>query len=124
MLEPLVKHRPDNVQYRLWLIRAYWGRPSSRKSCLAELKRADAYFHEQGRWQEPVMAALARSCLDNGLFEQSAAYYEEVIPLHQRTQPNRGIGNGTLSTTTPTRPGPTSAWARRPRRSTRPAGRW
>ncbi len=43
------------------------------------------------------MAALANSCLDNELYEQSAAYYKEVIPLHERTQPNRGIGNGTLS---------------------------
>jgi len=43
------------------------------------------------------MAALARSCLDNGLYEQSAAYYKELIPLHERTQPNRGIGNWTLS---------------------------
>jgi len=43
------------------------------------------------------MAALALGCLNTHLFEQSAAYYEELIALHQRTQPNRGIGNGTLS---------------------------
>jgi tetratricopeptide (TPR) repeat protein len=43
------------------------------------------------------MAALARGCLDCQLFEQAAKYYQEVIPLHQRTAPNRGIGDGTLS---------------------------
>jgi tetratricopeptide (TPR) repeat protein len=43
------------------------------------------------------MAALAKGCLDSELFEQSVAYYDETISLHQRTQPNRGIGNGTLS---------------------------
>jgi tetratricopeptide (TPR) repeat protein len=43
------------------------------------------------------MATLAQSCLDNQLWLQSAAYYNEVIPLHQRTQPRRGIGNGTLA---------------------------
>jgi tetratricopeptide (TPR) repeat protein len=43
------------------------------------------------------MAALAASCLENQLYEQSVAYYKELIPLHQRTQPRRGIGNGTLS---------------------------
>ncbi len=37
------------------------------------------------------------SCLENQLYEQSVAYYKELIPLHQRTQPRRGIGNGTLS---------------------------
>jgi tetratricopeptide (TPR) repeat protein len=43
------------------------------------------------------MSRLAESTLDNQLYEQSVAYYKELIPLHERTQPNRGIGNGTLS---------------------------
>ncbi len=38
------------------------------------------------------------SCLDNRLYQQSVDYYAELIPLHQRTRPNRGIGSGTLST--------------------------
>src|SRR5262249_50265226 len=48
-------------------------------------------------WHEGVIAALAASCLENELWEQSAAYYTEAIPLHQRTHPRRGIGDGTLS---------------------------
>jgi tetratricopeptide (TPR) repeat protein len=64
---------------------------------LALLEKTDAHFHAQNRWGEGPLAALAYSCLENELFDRSAAYYEELIPLHQRTQPNRGIGNGTLS---------------------------
>jgi tetratricopeptide (TPR) repeat protein len=63
----------------------------------ALLAATDKFFHEEGRWGESPLAALAASCLENELFAQSAAYYEELIPLHQNTQPGRGIGNGTLS---------------------------
>jgi tetratricopeptide (TPR) repeat protein len=64
---------------------------------LQVLAQTDDHFHADGRWTESNMAALAASCLQNELFTQSAAYYEELIPLHQRTHPRRGIGNGTLS---------------------------
>jgi len=96
ILQPLVELRPDNMQYRVWLMHAYFQtkRPAE---LLALLKQTDEYFHREGRWREAPLAALAKSCLDNQLYEQSVAYYEELIPLHQRTQPRRGIGNGTLS---------------------------
>jgi tetratricopeptide (TPR) repeat protein len=64
---------------------------------LALLKETDTFFHEKDRWTENAMAALARSCLHNELYEQSVAYFKELIPLHERTQPQRGIGNVTLS---------------------------
>jgi predicted Zn-dependent protease len=96
ILQPLVEQRPDNIEYRTRLMRAYH-QTGRRDELLALLKATDAYFHEKGRWGEGPLAALAYSCLENSLFEQSVAYYEELIPLHQRTQPNRGIGNGTLS---------------------------
>ncbi|MGA2061934.1 MAG: VIT domain-containing protein [Thermoguttaceae bacterium] len=96
ILLPLVERRPDNMQYRVWLMHAYFC--TNRPAELAELLKAtDAYFHEANRWTESAMAALAASCLENQLYEQSVAYYKELIPLHQRTQPHRGIGNGTLS---------------------------
>ncbi len=96
ILLPLVECRPDNMQYRVWLMHAYFC--TNRPAELTELlKQTDAYFHEANRWTEPAMAALAASCLENQLYEQSVAYYKELIPLHQRTQPHRGIGNGTLS---------------------------
>jgi tetratricopeptide (TPR) repeat protein len=96
ILEPLVQLRPDTLEYRTRLLRAYF-KTERRAELLAFLDKTDKYFHEQGRWGESPLAAFAYSCLENELFEQSAKYYEELIPLHQRTQPNRGIGNGTLS---------------------------
>ena len=96
VLLPLVETRPDNIQYRVWLMHAYFC--TNHPSELAELlKRTDEYFHQSNRWGEGPMAALGASCLENQLYEQSVAYYKELIPLHQRTQPRRGIGNGTLS---------------------------
>lgn len=96
VLEPLVKLRPENIEYRTRLMHAYFH--TQRKAELsALLAETDRYFHENRRWGEGPLAALAHSCLENELFEQSAAYYEELIKLHQQTQPNRGIGNGTLS---------------------------
>jgi len=74
-----------------------YSRTNQREKLLSTLKQADAYFHQENRWQEGVMAALAHGCIEPGLFEQAVAYYNELIPLHQRTQPNQGIGNGTLS---------------------------
>jgi len=97
VLLPLVETRPDNLQYRVWLMHAYF-QTKRQAELLALLKQTDEYFHQNGRWTEHAMATLARSCLSNQLYKQSAAYYEEVIPLHQRTHPRRGIGNGTLST--------------------------
>ncbi|MHC4181230.1 MAG: tetratricopeptide repeat protein, partial [Planctomycetota bacterium] len=96
VLQPLIRLRPGNIQYRVWLMHAYF-RTKRQAELLALLKQTDEYFHQEGRWAEGPMAALAKSCLDNQLYEQSAAYYEELIPLHQRTRPRRGIGGGTLS---------------------------
>lgn len=91
LLEPMVKRRPENIQYRVWLMRAYF-KTKRPNDLLALLKETDVYFHQEGRWTEHAMASLAASCLDNELFEQSVAYYNEVIPLHERTAARRGIG--------------------------------
>ncbi len=96
ILEPLVELRLENMQYRVWLMNAYF-HVGRQNDLLALLKQTDEFFHQEGRWQESAMASLAHSCLENQLYDQSVAYYEEVINLHQRTQPRRGIGNGTLS---------------------------
>ncbi|MGH7199190.1 MAG: VIT domain-containing protein, partial [Planctomycetaceae bacterium] len=96
LLIGLIERNPDQIGYRLQLMHAYFETDQTQK-LLALLKETDTHFHEGGRWTEPNIAALAASCLSNELYTESAAYYEELIPLHQRTQPNRGIGNGTLS---------------------------
>ena len=64
---------------------------------IGELDQAIAHFKELGRWHEPELSELARACFDGELWEQGAGLYDELIPLHQRTQRNRGVGNGTLS---------------------------
>ncbi len=96
ILEPLVERRPENLNYRILLMRAYF-KTKQQEKLLALLKKTDTYFHQENRWQEHVMAALGRSCLENELYQQSVDYFNEAISLHQRTQPGRGIGNGVLS---------------------------
>jgi predicted Zn-dependent protease len=96
LLRPLVERRPENLRYRVLLMHAYF-RTSKKVELLALLKATDAFFHQKGRWAENVMAGLAHSCLENELFEQSVAYFKEAIPLHERTRPRRGVGDGTLA---------------------------
>jgi tetratricopeptide (TPR) repeat protein len=96
LLQPLVERVPEDLSYRTLLMRAYF-RTNRGADLLTLLKQTDAFLHQKDRWTEAAMAALATSCLETGLFAESAAYWNEVIPLHQRTQPRRGVGNGTLS---------------------------
>ncbi|NQU20906.1 MAG: hypothetical protein HQ567_06450, partial [Candidatus Nealsonbacteria bacterium] len=96
VLLPLVELRPDRLTYRVELMRAYFH--SKRPAQLGELlSQTDEHFHQQGRWTENAMNQLAYGCLRVRLFKESAGYYEEAIKLRQRTAPNRGIGDGTLS---------------------------
>jgi Flp pilus assembly protein TadD len=96
LLEPWVQRKPEVLHYRVLLMSAYF-HASRQKDLLALLKDTDTFFHQKDRWNESVMATLGYSCLENHLFDQCVAYYNEAIPLHQRTHPRRGIGNGTLS---------------------------
>jgi predicted Zn-dependent protease len=97
LLQPLIETRPENLDYRLKLMDAYF-RTDRKTELLTLLKQTDAFFHEKSRWNENVLSRLAQNTLHNQLFEQSVAYYKELIPLHESTHPGRGIGNGTLST--------------------------
>ncbi|MSR57905.1 MAG: hypothetical protein EXS05_09545 [Planctomycetaceae bacterium] len=96
LLEPLIEEHPGGLQYRLWLMQAFFHtkRPAEMR---ATLERADAWFHEKDQWTEGVLAGLAAMCLETQLYEACVSYYDELIPRHQQSQPNRGIGNGTLS---------------------------
>jgi tetratricopeptide (TPR) repeat protein len=77
-------------------MRAYYHttQPNQLRELLAQ---TDAHFHAGGRWVESNMAPLAQTCVYTHLYEDGVKYYKELIPLHQRTAPNRGIGDGTLS---------------------------
>ncbi len=96
LLQALVEAHPDNLQYRGTLMYAYF-RTKRKDELLGLLKQSDDYFHQKNRWGEGPLAMLAGSCLQTELFEQSVKYYKELIPLHERTAANRGIGDGTLS---------------------------
>jgi tetratricopeptide (TPR) repeat protein/Mg-chelatase subunit ChlD/outer membrane lipoprotein-sorting protein len=96
VLQSLVEKSTDNLSYRRLLMRAYF-RTNRKKDLLALLAQTDEYFHQKERWGESPLEMLAASCLENQLYEQAAGYYKELIPLHERTAPNRGIGDGTLS---------------------------
>ncbi len=96
LLLPLVETRPDNLGYRTKLMHAYF-RTGKQAELLALLKQTDAHFHEKDRWTEGVLAALAESCLENRLFAQAVAYYEELIPRRERDHPRGGGADGTLS---------------------------
>ncbi len=93
---PLVELRPENVTYRVQLMHAYF-RTGQKEKLLAALAAADSYFHEHKLWHESNIQALAFGTLQDQLYDQSVAYFKEAIALHERSQPNRGIGNGTLS---------------------------
>ncbi|MCA9238647.1 MAG: hypothetical protein KDA37_00530, partial [Planctomycetales bacterium] len=96
LLTDLMELRPENLEYRTRLMHAYF-RTDRGEELRAVLTDTDKFFHQANRWGEGPLAALAASCLENQLYKESAAYCEELIPLHQRTQPNRGVGNGALS---------------------------
>lgn len=96
ILQPIIEKRPDVMSYRTRLITAYHksSRPVQLRKLLAD---TDSHFRQAGRWTESNIALLAQTCLDNNLFPATVKYYNEAIPLHERTAANRGIGNGTLS---------------------------
>jgi predicted Zn-dependent protease len=96
VLGELVRMRPDAMDYRARLMRAYFKTNKAGK-LMNLLSETDKRFREKGLWQESTISVLASICLETQLYKESVAYYNELIPLHQRTQPNRGIGNGTLS---------------------------
>ncbi|HET6202452.1 MAG TPA: VIT domain-containing protein [Planctomycetota bacterium] len=96
LLDSLALLRPDRLEYRILKIRALHEVGRDRDA-IAFLDETERRFKDQNAWNEPVIATLARTCLEGGLHERSALYFEEVVPLHQRTQPNRGVGQGTLS---------------------------
>lgn len=95
-LLPLIEFRPDNLHYRTRLILSYQ-RNNQLKEALAALETTDKRWKEKGWWNENTLSLLASTCYQGELWAQGLTYYDELIPLHQRTAPRRGIGNGTLS---------------------------
>lgn len=96
LLEPIIDRRPDEMNLRVLLLRAYFH--SQRTEQLAGLTKAtDEHFHKDGRWVENNVIQFARVLAETRQEQHAADVFEEAIILHQNTQPNRGIGTGTLS---------------------------
>ena len=93
----LTTDRPDRLVYRTLKITALHqvGRDAD---AIAYLDATEQHFKKLDSFNEQTIASLAQTCLGCMFHERSAVYYEEVIPLHQRTHRNRGVGGGTLST--------------------------
>lgn len=96
MLEPFVERSPDRMDLRVLLLRAYY-RVSRNEQRDRLLEETHQHFHLEGRWVESAALELAKICSEIDRPQASAGYYEEAISLHQRSHPNRGIGDGTLS---------------------------
>jgi tetratricopeptide (TPR) repeat protein len=96
LLQGLVEAGPHNLEYRRLLMYAYF-RTNRKDELMGFFKQTDDFFHQKNRWGEGPMAVLAGACLQSELFEAAVEYYKELIPLHERTARNRGIGDGTLS---------------------------
>lgn len=97
LIEGLVEERPDQVEYRAAHMRGGHGagRPQVVRGVF---DAAVAHFKAKKLWHEGVIAALAPACVDCGLHEDAVALWREAIELHVKSAPNRGVGDGVLST--------------------------
>ncbi|MFQ5503343.1 MAG: tetratricopeptide repeat protein, partial [Planctomycetota bacterium] len=96
VLERLLEAHPDRIDYRLSRVRALHG-VSRDHAALALLKDSAVDLHKRKLWNEASILKLAELSLACGFHVESVGYFEELIPLHQRTHARRGVGNGILS---------------------------
>ena len=96
LLDQLLEHDRLNLSYRGSKVTALF-RTGKRAEAVAFLDASMQLFKDKERWDERHISFLAKRCHDAELWERGARLYEELIPLHQRTRRNRGIGGGTLS---------------------------
>jgi hypothetical protein len=96
ILRPIVGEVPGRMDYRTRLLTCFQksGRNDQTRELLSD---TDEYFRQKGRWTESNIAQLASTCFEIRFFLESVQYYDELIPLHQRTAANRGIGGYSLS---------------------------
>ncbi|MHC5064976.1 MAG: hypothetical protein ACYTG5_13500, partial [Planctomycetota bacterium] len=96
ILEGLIQHQPERLDYRTNLVIAL--HETDQDAAARDLlTKTETRFRADKRWTAQVISALAITSLQCSFWQESATYYEELIPLHQRTAANRGIGDGTLS---------------------------
>ena len=95
-LDLLIAARPDHTHFRWQKVKAlhHLGQDAAARTWLAATEKL---LKEQKRWIEPEIAAMAATCLEVGFDDAAAAAYEELVALHARTHPARGVGDGTLA---------------------------
>ncbi|HSG69624.1 MAG TPA: hypothetical protein VLA12_04370, partial [Planctomycetaceae bacterium] len=95
ILEDLIARNSINMHYRCELITAYHHalRIEQRSRLMTETIEL---FRQEGRWNEANLHQLALCVHDIELHQQTIELVEELIPMHQRSHPTRGIGQGTL----------------------------
>ena len=96
ILEGLVERHSVHMHYRCELLTAY--HQTSRGEQRSELmKDTIKLFRQGGRWNESNLSQLAECSHFNHLNQRTVQLLGELIPMHQRSHPTRGIGEGTLS---------------------------
>ena len=96
LIEKLLTERPDNLNYRTQKIRALH-ETAQDEAARAYLAATVKRFQELKQWNEHVIATLAETARQSRFYAESVALYDELIPLHQRTHQNRGVGSGQLA---------------------------
>jgi Flp pilus assembly protein TadD len=97
ILEGLIERNNLSMHYRCELITAYHHtQRATQRSAL--VKETIELFRKDGRWNESNLRQLAQCVHDNNLHQRTVHLVGELIPMHQRSHPTRGIGEGTLST--------------------------
>ncbi|QDT33419.1 VIT domain-containing protein [Thalassoglobus polymorphus] len=96
LLTELIENSPRDMSLRVLLLRSYHytAKTDEVQTLLTE---TDALFHADNLWTEANIIQLARVCVEIGHLQEGIGYLEEAINLHQRTAPNRGVGDGVLS---------------------------
>ena len=96
IMEPLVRFRPDNMNYRTDLMTAYF--QSQRAEQLQNLiKEMNAHFHDGGRWTEGNAAQFGNGCVAVNDWPHAKQFFTEAIALHQRANPGSGLNDNALS---------------------------
>jgi hypothetical protein len=96
ILEGLVKRHPTEMQYRCELITAYHQTKRTQQRTDLITQTIDL-LRQDGGWNESNLKQLATCTHFNSLHGRTIHLVGELIPMHQRNQPSRGIGQGTLS---------------------------
>lgn len=96
LVAKLIAAHPENLDYRVLQVTALHG-VGRDADAEAFLVATQVLFKATARYDERVLNVLANLALQCEFHGRAVTLFEELIPLHQRTQPNRGVGDGTLS---------------------------